>query len=89
MGRIAEIAHIRRQDGAISGSRSTFLEAQVEVPKGVMLGPYRIDVGEAKKANKGSVLGVQNGVVLGVQNGVVLGVNSSHICIAFERAHAS
>ena len=57
MGRIAEIAHIRAQDGAISGSRGTFLRVQVEAPKGVILGPYKIDVGEAKKAIKGSVLG--------------------------------
>ena len=58
MGRIAEIAHTGAQDGAISGSRSTFLGAQVEVPKGVILGPYKIDAGEAKKAIKRSVLGV-------------------------------
>ena len=58
MGRIAEIVHTGAQDGAISGPRSTFLEAQVEVPKGAILGPYKIDVGEAKKAIKGSVLGV-------------------------------
>ena len=68
MGRIAEIVHIRRQDGAISGSRSTFLRAQVEVPKGVILGPYKIDVGELKRRLRGPfwmlVLEVQNGVVL-------------------------
>ena len=58
MDRIAEIPFTGAQEGAISGSRGTFLGAQVEVPKGVILGPYTIDVGEVKKANKGSVLGV-------------------------------
>ena len=58
LGRVAEIVHTRAQDEAIYGSRSTSLGAQVEVPKGVILRPYEIDVGEAKKAIKGSVLGV-------------------------------
>ena len=48
MDRIAEIAYTGAQEGAISGSRGTFLGAQVEVPKGGILGPYKIDVGEAK-----------------------------------------
>ena len=73
MDRIAEIVHTRDQDGAISGSRGIFLGFQVEVPEGVVLGPHKIDVGEVKNANKGSVLGVQNEVVLGVQNKGVLG----------------
>ena len=60
MDRIAEIAYTGAQDGAISGSRGTFLGAQVEVQKEVILGAYKIDVGEAKKANKGPVLGVEN-----------------------------
>ena len=50
MDRIAEIAYTGAQEGAISGSRGTFLGAQVEVPKGVILGPYKIYVGEAKKS---------------------------------------
>ena len=58
MGRIADIAHIRAQDGAISGSRGTFL--------GVILGPHKIDVGEAEKANRGSVWGVQHESNLGL-----------------------
>ena len=57
MGRIAETAHTRAQDGAMSGSRSTFLGVQVEVQKEVILGAYKIDVGEAKKANKGPFWG--------------------------------
>ena len=65
MDRIAEIAYTGAQEGAISGSRGTFLGAQVEVPKGVILGPYKIDVGEAKKAIKGPVLGTILGPVLG------------------------
>ena len=58
MERLAETVHTRAQDGAMSGPRSTLLGAQVEVQKEVILGAYKIDVGEAKKAIKGSVLGV-------------------------------
>ena len=65
MGRIAEIAHIRRQDGAISGSRSTFLGAQVEVPKGVILGSCKIDVGEAKKRIRGPFWVFKKGFKMG------------------------
>ena len=65
LGRIAETAHTRAQDGAMFGSRSTFLGAQVELQKEVILGPYKIDVGEAKKANKGPFWGVENGAILG------------------------
>ena len=57
LGRIAETAHTRAQDGAMFGSRSTFLGAQVELQKEVILGPYKIDIGEAKKANKGPFWG--------------------------------
>ena len=64
LGRIAETAHTRAQDGAMSGSRSTFLGVQVEVQKEVILGAYKIDVGEVKKANKGPVLGAENGAFL-------------------------
>ena len=64
LGRIAETAHTRAQDGAMSGPRSTFLGAEVEVQKEVILGAYEIYVGEAKKANKGPVLGVENGAIL-------------------------
>ena len=64
LGRIAETAHTRAQDGAMFGSRSTFLGAQVELQKEVILGPYKIDVGEAKKANKAFFLGVENGPIL-------------------------
>ena len=66
MGRIAETAHTRAQDGAMFGPRSTFLGVQVELQEEVILRPYENDVGEAKKANKGSVWGAPNGVVLGV-----------------------
>ena len=65
LGRIAETAHTRAQDGAMSGSRSTFLGVQVEVQKEVILGAYKIDAGEAKKAFKGPVLGVENGACFG------------------------
>ena len=59
LGRIAETAHTRAQDGAMSGSRSTCLGVQVEVQKEVILGAYKIDVGEAKKANKTFLSGVE------------------------------
>ena len=42
-----------------------FLGVQVEVQKEVILGAYKIDVGEVKKANKGPVLGVENGAHFG------------------------
>ena len=64
LGRIAETAHTRAQDGAMSGPRGTFLGAQVEAQKAAILGAYKIDVGEAKKANKKPVLGVENGTFL-------------------------
>ena len=64
LGRIAETAHTRAQDGAMSAPRSTFLGGQVEVQKEVILGAYKIDVGEPKQANKGPVLGVENGTFL-------------------------
>ena len=59
LNQVAETAHTRAQDGAMSGPRSTFLEVQVEVQKEVLSGASKIDVGEAKKANKGPVLGVR------------------------------
>ena len=57
MDMIAETAHTRAQDGARSGSRQLFLGVQVEVQKEVMLGPYKIDLGEAKSVNKDPILG--------------------------------
>ena len=65
MGRIAETAHTRAQDGAMCGPRSTFLGVQVELQEEVILRPYENDVGEAKKANKGPFWGVENGAIFG------------------------
>ena len=65
MDRIAETAPTRAQDGARSGSRQWFLGVQVEIQKEVMLGPYKIDVGEAKSANKDPIWGVDLGVYFG------------------------
>ena len=48
----------------MSGPWSTFLGAQVEAQNEVILGAYKIDVGEAKKENKGPVLGAENGAFL-------------------------
>ena len=62
MGRIAETAHTRAQEGAMFGSQTSFFRPQIELQKEVILGPYKFDVGDPKSANKGSVLGVQNGV---------------------------
>ena len=62
MGRIAETAHTRAQEGAMFGSQTSFFRSQIEFQKGVILGPYKFDVGELKSANKGSILGLQNGV---------------------------
>ena len=62
MGRIAETAHTRAQEGATFGSQTSFFRSQIELPKGVILGPYKFDVGDPKSTKKGSVLGVQNGV---------------------------
>ena len=55
--RIAETAHTRAQDGAILGSQASFYGVQIEVQKGVMLGPWKLDVGDPKRANKGVILG--------------------------------
>ena len=57
MDRIAEIAHTRAQDGAILGSQANFYGVQIEVQKGVMLGPWKLDVGDPKRANKGGHFG--------------------------------
>ena len=57
MGRIAETAHTRAQEGAMFGSQTSFLGSQIELQKGVILGPYKFDVRDLKSANKGSVLG--------------------------------
>ena len=62
MDRIAGTAHTRAQDGAMLGSQVTFYGVQVEVQKGVMLGPWKLDVGDPKRANRGSILGVQKEV---------------------------
>ena len=62
MSRIAETAHTRAQEGAMFGSHTPFFRSQIELQKGVILGPYKFDVGDLKSANKGSILGVQNGV---------------------------
>ena len=64
LGRIADTAHTRAQDGAMFGPRSTFLGVRVEVQKDVILGAYKIDVGEVKKANRVPVLGAENGALL-------------------------
>ena len=61
MARIAETGNIGTQDGARSGSRQLFLGVQVEVQKEVMLGPDKIDIGEAKSANKDPFWGVDVG----------------------------
>ena len=73
MGRIAETAHTRAQEGAMFGSQTSFFRAQFELQKEVILGPYKFDVGDAQSAIKGSVLGGQNGV----QNGVDFRANLS------------
>ena len=73
MGRIAETAHTRAQEGAMFGSQTSFFGSQIELQKEVILGPYKFDVGDAQSAIKGVVLGVQNGV----QNGVDFRANLS------------
>ena len=57
MGRIAEIAHTRAQEGAMFGSQTSFFRAQIELQKEVILGLYKFDVGDLKSANKGSIFG--------------------------------
>ena len=57
MDRIAKIAHTRAQDGAILGSQASFYGVQIEVQKGVMLGPWKLDVGDLTRVNKGVDLG--------------------------------
>ena len=57
MGRIAEIAHTRAQEGAMFGSQTSFFRSQIELQNGVVLGPYEFDVGDAQSAIKGVVLG--------------------------------
>ena len=57
MGRIAEIAHTRAQEGGMFGSQTSFFRPQVEFQKEVILGPYKFDVGDAQSAIKGVVLG--------------------------------
>ena len=65
MGRIAETAHTRAQEGAMFGSQTSFFRSQIELQKEVILGPYKFDVGDAQSAIKGVVLGVQNGAHFG------------------------
>ena len=62
MDRIAETPHTRAQDGAMLGFQASFYGVQIEVQKGVMLGPWKLDVGDPKRANRGSIWGVQKGV---------------------------
>ena len=57
MGRIAETSHTRAQEGAMFGSQTSFFRSQIEFQKGVILGPYKFDVGDLKNANKGSIFG--------------------------------
>ena len=57
MGKIAETAHTRAQEGAMFGSQTSFFRAQLELQKEVILGPYKFDVGDAQSAIKGVVLG--------------------------------
>ena len=66
MGRIAETAHTRAQEGAMFGSQTSFFMPQIELQKEVILGPYEFDVRDAQSAIKGVVLGGQNGVDFGV-----------------------
>ena len=73
MGKNWEILLPGPQDGARLGSRANFYRVQVEVQKEVMLGPWKLDVGDLKSANKGSILGS----TLGVQNGDHFKSNSS------------
>ena len=56
MGRIAETAHTRAQEGAMFGSQTSFFGSQIGLQKGVILGPYKFDVGDAQSAIKGVVL---------------------------------
>ena len=73
----------------MSGSRSTFLGAQVEAQKAAILGAYKIDVGEAKKPNKGPVLGVENGAFLRGQNGASFGPKLEPSWSNFKRPNIS
>ena len=57
MGRIAETVHTRAQEGAMFGPPTSFFRFQVKFQKGVILGPYKFDVGDLRSANKGSILG--------------------------------
>ena len=70
MGRIAETAHTRAQEGAMFGSRTSFFRSQIELQKWVILGTYKFDVRDLKSANKGSILEVQNGLKKGEIEGV-------------------
>ena len=57
LNQVAETAHTRAQEGAMFGSQTSFFRSQIELQKGVILGPYKFDVGDLKSANKGSILG--------------------------------
>ena len=72
MGRIAETAHTRAQEGAMFGSQTSFFRPQIELQKEVILGPYKFDVGDVQSAIKGVVLGVENGSIWGSKMGSIL-----------------